>query len=239
MKNSLTSFKSPVNKSSQFTLIELLTCLSIIILLATVLIPALKKVKEGTKTLHCVNNLRQMGFAFSLYEGDHHNWPAPRPPSTYWFLSLWPYTEGSTRFWDAWADKDYLRDSIWTCPSFGDFHPTEWSMRGYGINIGLPPSDKVSSWPVRREACPEPQKIRNPSITVLAGDSRGIMSALPGDYGNWHLDSCRTYDIEKRFGYVHDSSAAMLFTDLHAEANEVDQYLDYYIETDFESIGSY
>jgi prepilin-type N-terminal cleavage/methylation domain-containing protein/prepilin-type processing-associated H-X9-DG protein len=50
-----------------FTLIELLVVIAIIALMLSVLVPALKAVKERGKRAVCMNNLRQMNMAYFMY----------------------------------------------------------------------------------------------------------------------------------------------------------------------------
>ena len=62
-----------------FTLVELLLVIAIIAILASLLLPALGYAKESARSVACMNNLRQLGVADSLYATDNDdNYPAFR-----------------------------------------------------------------------------------------------------------------------------------------------------------------
>jgi len=79
-----------------FTLIELLVVVAIIMLLASLLLPALKKARERAKQVVCLSNLKQTGTTFILYANDYgDHLPGYRMPggstSVGWWDLIVPY----------------------------------------------------------------------------------------------------------------------------------------------------
>jgi prepilin-type N-terminal cleavage/methylation domain-containing protein/prepilin-type processing-associated H-X9-DG protein len=74
-----------------FTLIELLVVIAIIAILASMLLPALGAAKAKGETTKCLNNMRQLGLASTLYAGDFDGGFPPRMDANRWPTQLKRY----------------------------------------------------------------------------------------------------------------------------------------------------
>ena len=61
-------------KKRGFTLVGLLVVVAIIAMLAGFLLPALRGARGRAQQASCINNLRQLGIAVTLYVQDNRGW---------------------------------------------------------------------------------------------------------------------------------------------------------------------
>jgi prepilin-type processing-associated H-X9-DG protein len=105
----------------KFTLIELMTTLAILVLLLSLLLPALKKTQDGARGIQCASQQKQFGLAVSMYVNDYDEWV----PADEWGNFRWAHLACPDTL-------SYLSDSkIMLCPAE--------SKKGYTGWIGLPP----------------------------------------------------------------------------------------------------
>lgn len=67
----------PYTGARAFTLIELLTVIAIISILAAILLPVISSAREQARMIACTSTLRQLGIGVHLYAADHNDTTPP------------------------------------------------------------------------------------------------------------------------------------------------------------------
>lgn len=124
-----------MKKESAFTLIELLVVIAIIAILAAMLLPALARAREQARSASCMNNLRQIVLADTMYAMEYGGYVIIQLGST-------SYLGNTNQHWGrAYWNMGVVPESpqLLQCPSYkspslgtriyGGLHPDQWPTR--------------------------------------------------------------------------------------------------------------
>lgn len=101
-----------------FTLLELLMVVSIMIILFSMLLPALKGAREKAKLIQCSSNLKQLGTAIMLYSVDYDSWLPCNGYGTITTDAVNPYLNQKGGVQVSSDNNGFRVPSLYICPSF-------------------------------------------------------------------------------------------------------------------------
>lgn len=180
-----------------FTLIELLLVITIVAILASLLLPALKQTKDRAKQIQCTNQLKQLALSFDMYRSDWNDYfvPVGESPNKWWMNTLL-------------SNQYVLKKDLFLCPA--DISPwydlTSYAMNYITMDGGMLLPHKYSYF-------------KSSSQTSLLLDMQesptasGTIATIGSTYINpWLTVENSIYMIAKR----HLGSYNVLFIDGHA-----------------------
>lgn len=188
-------------KNRRFTLIELLIVIAIIAILASMLLPALRKARESAKRINCSGNLKQIamgvGMYTNVYNGFLPSYDFQAGPLRLWFSSVGNVIDDTISDYVKFAN---MKPEYFHCPSAPD---ADWGYNalsyGYNPHLGYfragGPGDKYKI-----------NQVQRPSEIIMNADGDG-----DGRYDSY-------VDISYYIvGDRHDEGACLAYVDGHCQ----------------------
>ena len=240
MKTPIPSIRSITRHRQAFTLIELLTVVAIIGILAAILIPVVGAARQSARASTCISNLRQIGGAIQIFASENKGlFPgggarSPGGPSASWQDTLnamvFEANLSAPRPPIQRLGDTPLSGQIY-CPSMEPFgtatrYPRAYVMNSYTADTNTTTNPRVPTWgPLFDYQRGRPLAIfQNPAKTVLVLESErygdGVSPSAPFDQitmGNG-TDAPAWASNSLAFAFRHKGRMNVLFMDSHIQS---------------------
>jgi prepilin-type N-terminal cleavage/methylation domain-containing protein/prepilin-type processing-associated H-X9-DG protein len=211
-------FSKTKSQSNFFTLIELLVVIAIIGILASMLLPALKRAKDSGKRISCANKFKNIGSALFMYSNDWNGYiPAGSPifgsanASAYaWHIAIAPYV-GKDWTMGVYPCNYAKREYFW-CPSVPEPPAASQSPGISGIGLGRYVTTPTSVfWEDCYRTSQRLTNATNTSNKILVGDSPSYVFGGYWDFENPPAGAILSFHVR------HLNGLNLLYADSHLD----------------------
>jgi len=189
-----------------FTLIELLVVIAVIAILAGLLLPALARAKEKSRTVKCLSNLKQCGVAVLMYAHDFEG-----------RILLDGFPPGSNT-WATMVHSNGYQPSldVFLCPSYRPFEFDRWLFT-YGVRIDPPPEYTARLGLLLKALVIDQVQTPTDYLHLADTTSQGQSAAMARQFYSFNALAL-TVGPQKQVHARHDRRANGFYLDGHVES---------------------
>ena len=227
------AYPDKLDRSSGFTLVELLVTILIIAVLAAILMVATTSARRSADNSVCLSNLRNIGIGIELYTQDRNgilpaaNFGPPnnKPPLEMFQMVLPEYVYGSDATRDANGKVSVSSGTTFTCPAAQRQFKADSKATTYGFNhaIRFQGSGSANAQNLNKI------NVVNPTKTMIMMDGCNAwygQTSAPSAYWFWEVvenGDRRPTKNKKKNDFVHGGKVNVLFVDGHTEARTANE----------------
>jgi prepilin-type N-terminal cleavage/methylation domain-containing protein/prepilin-type processing-associated H-X9-DG protein len=193
---------------SAFTLIELLVVIAIIAILAAMLMPALQKARESGRQSNCVNNLKQIGNAYGMYNSDFNGYLYAGSYSphlqTFWKKMCEYLNLDSKKVVDHGQVK--IPSGVLRCPTSNEKPANSSICTDYGFNLCLAKNGEYAPWSRTKNGHFHTARMKWPSRILYFADIKRHAGATTTTSAFWGGDSEGNHDSRHGSGMMINAS---------------------------------
>lgn len=222
-----------------FTLIELLTCIAVIAILAALLFPALNKARNTAITTACLSNVKQQALGTQNYMSDYGYTPFASWISMGFNGAMGEYTCSNRINWYAYLSLAGCRKKTFFCPASRSSSEEAGNYGAYFKGVGLAENSSRIKHPSWRMATWDTGMGSGTYNTPQYYSSKSYNWFIPAtsrycdpEKASKILEGAQLYNVKKGdrlFDYTrgrHEQKCNVSFLDGHAESALSKQVLD-------------
>lgn len=183
-------------RSSAFTLVELLVVIGLIALLIALLMPALSRAREQARQVACASNLSQIGANLLMYANQSHGWLFPVGP---------PGTDGKPTT----LGTNVPPEQRWPVYVFGQWNP----------RVMLCPSDdqpaQEHSYVLNEHLADHQIRYSTSSLGGLNSTEVVVMGEKVSGVGDYFMEQSEFSRVVEPFRHGFSCGSNYLYLDLH------------------------
>jgi prepilin-type processing-associated H-X9-DG protein len=187
-----------------FTLIELMLVITIVVILSSMLLPALKSARDNARAIQCLNNQKQYSLAIQIYSGDYSYLPIPYDDTI------------SLSWWNCLLNNGYVKRTNMACPvQIAGRKLASNFVSSYALNYMINVKDGSGNY--TKNSLRRQEQVKNPSAACVGTDGAVPTYSTVSEWYWWNV----TVNWNGMPEHVHRNKANIAYFDGHSNTKRI------------------